>query len=119
MKTCDVVIPTYNNAQVLIRAITAIQAQEVPAGWQLGIVVGDDGSTDNTAHQLKSLKNNQSITYLPGEHSGIAATRNRCLRQSQADVILFLGADILVQQGAVREHINFHDQHPEPQAAAV
>ncbi|MFB3091336.1 MAG: glycosyltransferase family 2 protein, partial [Gammaproteobacteria bacterium] len=51
MSSISVVIPTYNRAVLLERALDSVMAQTLPADE---IIVVDDGSTDNTVSMLKS-----------------------------------------------------------------
>ena len=119
MKTCDIIIPTYNNADTLVAALEAIAQQVIPPDWTLRVLVCDDGSTDDTSSVVTSAPVGVLVEYLPARHSGIAKARNRGIDASSADVLLFLGADIILRQGAVAAHMHFHDTHPEPKQAAL
>jgi glycosyltransferase involved in cell wall biosynthesis len=124
MKTCDVIIPTYNNADVLPLTIKAFISQKIPPGWAVGIIISDDGSGDETALVARNQesiirKRGLTLTILPGSHGGIARTRNRAIRASRADIVLLLGADILLRPGALSAHLVFHRQHEQATAAAL
>jgi glycosyltransferase involved in cell wall biosynthesis len=83
-----VIVPAYNAAAFLPKAIASIDRQ----GYHpLEIIVVDDGSTDNTAEVVRGLP---SVTkYLHQENKGPAAARNLALKQAKGEFIAFLDAD--------------------------
>ncbi len=85
----SVVIPAYNAAAHLERAIASIKAQTYQH-WE--IVVIDDGSTDNSWELLKSLRT-ESIRALQQTNQGPAAARNHGIREAKGEYITFLDAD--------------------------
>ncbi len=120
--TCDIIIPTYQNGAVLLRTIAALFSQTVPAEWQVRLVITDDGSADNTLDTIKKTQppTNWSNTIVAtGAHTGAAGARNRGLSQSKADILLFLGADIILRPGALAAHLNFHRQDSKEEHAAL
>ncbi|HKR02222.1 MAG TPA: glycosyltransferase [Pyrinomonadaceae bacterium] len=87
----SVVIPTYNQAHVLPRAVESVWAQGVP---DLEIIVVDDCSTDETQSVLDSLSQKGELRHLRLEqNSGPAAARNRGIRESRGEWVAFLDAD--------------------------
>ncbi len=86
--TVSVVIPTYNYAEFLPRAIESVLAQTVAP---LEIVVADDGSTDNTGEVVRGYGDRVSYRRFP--HRGIVALRNAILPELRGDWILNLDAD--------------------------
>lgn len=126
MNTCDVIIPTYNNRPVLAATLAALFAQGVPGGWGIRVIVSDDGSTDDTLAWLDSLASldlplspSWPLTIVSGPHTGPAGARNRALAVSRADIIFFLGSDILLRPQVLAKHLDFHTRHPNPLAAAL
>lgn len=82
------VIPTYNRAGVLKRAIDSILCQSHPVAE---IVVVDDGSTDGTAQVVAKYANR--INYIFQKNSGGAAARNRGAESAQCEWLAFLDSD--------------------------
>lgn len=123
--TCDIIIPTYNNRPVLPVTLAALFAQAIPNGWNTHIIVSDDGSTDNTLASLDSLTSlplpspSWRLTVMTGPHTGPGGARNRALARSKADIIFFLGADILLRPGSLRAHLKFHSTNPATTDAAL
>lgn len=88
--TISVVLPTYNRAELLLRAIGSVLAQEY-AKWQL--VVVDDGSEDGTASIRTQVGDDARIAWLHTEHRGVSAARNAALEAAIGDVITYLDDD--------------------------
>jgi glycosyltransferase involved in cell wall biosynthesis len=88
----SIVVPSYNYAHYLPRAINSVMAQE---GNDYEIVVIDDGSTDDTACVVKNMQApvHGPIRYVYQTNSGLSATRNRGIREAGGRFILFLDAD--------------------------
>jgi glycosyltransferase involved in cell wall biosynthesis len=88
----SVVIPCYNSAQVLPRAIQSVLAQET-AGTE--IIIVDDQSTDDSFGVAESLASQFPAIRLfrQSENAGPAAARNLGLRHARGRYICFLDAD--------------------------
>lgn len=85
----SIIIPTYNRAYVLWKAIQSVLAQS-EARWE--IIVVDDGSTDCTLRLLEEFRN-ERIRVLSISHQGQSAARNRGLEVAQAPFIAYLDSD--------------------------
>ena len=88
MLNISAIIPTYNNAAFIKDAVLSIQQQSVPV---TEIIIVDDGSTDNTAQVIQSLKGN--IHYIRQQNQGPSAARNTGIKAAKGDLIAFLDAD--------------------------
>lgn len=89
----SVVIPAYNCARFLERAVTSALAQS-EAG-ELQIVIVDDGSTDTTAEVMTDLarRHPQVEAYANAQNSGPGATRNRGIAEARGEWVALLDAD--------------------------
>ncbi len=85
----SVIIPTFNRAHVLGRAIQSVLAQRYPH-WELLVV--DDGSTDATRLQVEGLSDPR-IRYISIEHSGVSAARNAGISRARYPWVTFLDSD--------------------------
>ena len=86
----SVIIPTYNQAQFLQKAIQSVIDQTYK-DWEMIIV--DNYSTDNT-HEIVSSFNNSNIQYLKINNMGIIAkSRTRGIVESKGRYIAFLDSD--------------------------
>ena len=86
----SVVIPTFNRAKVVTRAIDSVLEQTYR---NCEVIVVDDGSTDDTADVLRSYKD--KIVYIQQKNAGPSAARNRGIRESKGEFIAFLDSDDL------------------------
>ncbi len=84
------VIPVYNRAHLIGRAIESVLRQSKPPAE---IIVVDDGSTDGTREQVASFGNVVRYVYQP--NSGAAVARNRGVREAESEWIAFLDSDDL------------------------
>lgn len=84
MPKVSIILPTYNRAHIIARAIKSILTQTF-ADFELIIV--DDGSADNTEEIIKSL-NDPRIRYIKHEKNlGLAASRNTGIRAARGEFI--------------------------------
>lgn len=87
----SIVIPTYNRAEQLRRALRSI-AEQTYRNFE--VIVCDDGSNDNTELVVESFTNQFPITYLWEKNwGGPARPRNRGIRESKGEWICFLDSD--------------------------
>ncbi len=88
----SVIIPTFNRADILHRAIDSVVNQEY-TNWELLVV--DDRSTDDTTETIKEYLSRVSrIKYLINDHKkGPAGARNTGIANAQGKYIAFLDSD--------------------------
>lgn len=84
----SVIVPTFNRAALLRRALGSILNQTSPVDE---VIVVNDGSTDNTADVVRSF--GQAVRYVHQANSGVSAARNRGLREVKFEWVAFLDAD--------------------------
>jgi glycosyltransferase involved in cell wall biosynthesis len=94
VKTVSVVIPTFNCADRVVRALQSVAAQTYPLEHIQAVVV-DDGSTDHTTNRIAEFTANSalSVRYVRQENAGPAAARNHAMRLARGECIAFLDAD--------------------------
>ncbi len=86
-----IIIPTYNRADKLRRALDSIK-QQTCRNYE--VIVCDDGSTDNTKQVVASYASSMDITYLwETNWGGPARPRNNGLKVARGEWICFLDAD--------------------------
>ncbi|WMW25424.1 glycosyltransferase family A protein [Methanolobus sediminis] len=89
MPEVSVVIPLYNKASYIERALNSVLNQNIT---DIEIIVVDDGSTDNGPELVKQF-NDPRIIYVKQKNSGVSAARNKGIIKSKADLIAFLDSD--------------------------
>ena len=120
MEPLTVVIPTYNRAAVLRRALESYRKQSAP-GLIATLIVVDDGSTDHTELVVRSAGEDCPfpVGYLRQENRGPAAARNAGIREARTRLILFTDDDIVPSPTLVAEHVGWHARFPELSAAVL
>ena len=86
----SVVIPTYNRAEMLIRAIRSVLGQTYK---DYELIVVDDGSTDGTANIMKDYETDGFKYIRYNSNEGGAFARNLGLDNSKGKYIAFLDSD--------------------------
>jgi len=88
MPAISVVIPTYNRAIPVTRAVQSVLSQSMISAE---IVVVDDGSTDDTEESLSPFMD--QIRYIKTKNCGVSAARNRGIIEASGEWIAFLDSD--------------------------
>jgi len=86
----SVIIPTYNRANLVGRAIRSTLNQTYP---HFEIIVVDDGSTDNTEGIVKSFGDHRIKYYKFEENRGVHEARNTGIEVASGSYIVFLDSD--------------------------
>ncbi|MGH8540326.1 MAG: glycosyltransferase family 2 protein [Stenotrophobium sp.] len=86
----SVVLPTYNRAKTLARAVQSVLAQSYTS---LELIVVDDCSTDTTPEVVASFRDPR-VRYLPSrERLGVSRARNLGIDNARGDLIAFQDSD--------------------------
>lgn len=86
----SVVIPTYNRAHLIGRAVQSVLEQRRSA---MEVIVVDDGSSDNTAEVVQSF--GAQVRYLHQQNAGSAKARDNGFRTAKSPWIALLDSDDL------------------------
>ena len=84
-----VIVPAYNVAGLVLPCLASIMAQSFGA-WQA--IVVDDGSTDATADEVRTL-DDPRISLVQQTNAGVSAARNHGLALAQGRFVMFLDGD--------------------------
>ena len=90
MNSITAIIPTYNRAETLKRAIDSVLNQTLACEE---IIIIDDGSTDETEKVLASYILKNQIIYIKTENKGVSAARNYAINIAKGKWISFLDSD--------------------------
>ena len=106
--TISVIIPTYNYASYLPRAIESCLDQSL---GRPEIIVVDDGSTDDTKRIVRTF--GDGIVYLFQENRGVSSARNSGLELATGDFIAFLDADDYLTADSLEVRLNVFLKDPD------
>lgn len=108
MALVSVIIPTYNRAHVIGRALDSVLQQSYEP---IEIIVVDDGSTDNTQSVLVPYADR--ITYIHQENGGAAKARNTGIKACTGDFINFLDSDDKFLPDKLAKQMQYFTDHPQ------
>jgi len=104
----SVIIPTYQRANLLNRALTSVFSQSYQ---QIEVLVIDDGSTDDTSKVVKRFSERINYYYIP--HSGVSRARNVGIKHAHGKWIAFLDSDDYWLPDKLRKQMHYLSCHPE------
>ena len=87
----SVVLPVYNGAKTIARAVGSILQQTLPA---IELIVVDDGSTDDTTAIVDAMSDAR-LRLVRAEHCGVTAAANLGTKHAQGEFIARMDADDL------------------------
>lgn len=100
MPILSVVIPTYNRAQKITKALNSLRHQTF-TDWEAVIV--DDGSTDETKFIIEKFKLtiSQPILYIEQKNQGPSVARNNGGLKASGEIIVYLDSDDTLYSSAL------------------
>lgn len=113
MPLVSVVVPLYNKAPYIRRALESVAAQTVT---DLEVIVVDDGSSDGSGDVVAGISDSR-YRLIRQPNAGPGAARNRGLRETQSPYVAFLDADDRWLPTFLAENLSILERHPT--AAAV
>ena len=104
----SIIIPLYNKEPCIENTITSVLNQDY---IYFEIVVVDDGSTDNSAEIVRSLKDSR-IRLLQIDNGGVSHARNYGVRYSVYDWLIFLDGDDVILPTALTSFVKLMRKFP-------
>ncbi|MCG3178399.1 MAG: hypothetical protein BIFFINMI_00726 [Phycisphaerae bacterium] len=107
----SVIVPAYNAADVVGQALQSVREQTFT---DYEVVVVDDGSSDATWEVLEKWAGQwDRLRVFRAEHAGLAAARNRAVREMRGQWIALLDADDLWLPDKLARCMAFLADHPD------
>lgn len=103
----SVVIPTYNRAKTLNRTLGSVFKQTYR---NFEVIVVDDGSTDQTVHNLEY---HPHLTLTHKKNRGVSAARNTGLKHAKGALIAFLDSDDEWKPKKLERQAKFFEENPD------
>lgn len=105
----SVIIPVYNRAKYIVQAIESCLIQA-----EVGqVIVVDDGSTDDTVHLIRQIKDDRVCLFEMQINSGASAARNVGMKHVQCELVSFLDSDDYYLAHRFKEPIEVLIKHPQ------
>lgn len=109
--TFSVIMPLYNKAPYVEKAIRSVLEQTYP---HYELIVINDGSTDNSAEIAeKLLEGVTNAKFINQQNSGVATTRNNGVAIAKGEYICFLDADDWWDISFLQEMSQFIKEYPD------
>ena len=108
----SVVIPMYNAAKTIERALNSIKNQTLKCNYQ--IIVANDGSKDNSQEIVeKYIADNPqlNITLINQLNGGVSKARNTGLKHASGNLIAFLDSDDAWKEEKIEEQLKIFKNH--------
>lgn len=103
----SVVIPTYNRAGKVLRAVDSVLHQSFK---DFELIVVDDGSTDDTKFWIKNYQDPR-LKFFSIPHGGVARARNFGVTKTSGEWICFLDSDDVWRRHKLSEQVHYHEAH--------
>ena len=98
-----VLIPAYNEQNVILQTITSVLASNYP---DMHVVVVNDGSSDNTGELLDAhYGSDPRVLVIHQKNRGKAAALNRALSEAKTEIVVTIDADTEIEPDAIRKMV--------------
>jgi len=104
----SVIIPTYNRADLVGRAVRSAVEQSYPLHQ---IIIVDDGSSDDTRAALAPYLG--QVCYIYQENQGVSGARNRGIQEATGDLVAFLDSDDVWEPWKIEMQVACLKQFPD------
>jgi glycosyltransferase involved in cell wall biosynthesis len=111
LPTVSVVMPVFNAAGTLSRAIDSIRSQSF-TNWEL-LVLDDQSEDDSLEIARAAAVIDERVKPLPLEHRGLAGTLNVGLEFAKAELVARMDADDLSLPHRFEQQVSFLRRHPQ------
>lgn len=109
MTMVSVILPTFNRAQLIGRAIESVLTQD---HREIELIIVDDGSSDGTAAVIDDARTRDPrIRYIRQENAGAPTARNRGVAQARGEWIAFQDSDDVWNQGFLSAVLPLADEN--------
>jgi len=105
----SVVVPTHNRASLLARALQSVLAQTYE---HFEVLVVDDGSSEDIGSVVGALADPRLRYLRQPRNMGVAAARNRGLREAAGELVAFLDSDDRWMPGKLQRQVEIMSRRP-------
>ena len=105
-----VLIPAYNAARTIERALASVWRQDYP---EMQVIVIDDGSSDDTVARVEKMRGRGLRLIRLTQNRGVSAATNAGIGEAKGDYIAFLDADDEWLNDKLSKQLPIIESHPE------
>jgi glycosyltransferase involved in cell wall biosynthesis len=106
----SILMPVFNAERTVTKAINSCLAQSY---LNIEIIVLDNGSSDHSAEIIKSIPDSRIRLIESETNLGIAAGRNRLLKEAKGSFIAWLDADDEMLENRIEKQVAYFSDYPE------
>jgi glycosyltransferase involved in cell wall biosynthesis len=106
IQSVDIAICTWNRSVLLAQTLESLASLRIPFGIQWRVLVVDNRSTDDTQDTLEAYAEVLPLDILAEPEQGHTHARNRAVKASTADLILWTDDDVIVDPGWLEAYIS-------------
>jgi len=99
----SIIVPAYNEEKDIPKLLDSLLKVRYPKN-KYEIIVVDDGSTDRTVKIVEKYP----VKLIKTRHRGVAHAKNKALKVAKGNIILFFGADTVVDKNYLKEITKFY-----------
>jgi GT2 family glycosyltransferase len=107
-RSLTVAIPSYNRRSQVVELVQGLGPQLRVSNGDVRVLVGLDGSTDDSLAALRATDIGVPLEVLDLPHHGAARARNAMLERCTTELIWFLDDDMIPAPGLVAQHRAAH-----------
>lgn len=106
-KTANVCVITYRRPELLIKCLNSINTQTLSSNIEISIIVVDNDVEESAKEVVGKFKEKCrfKIYYFSEKKKNISSARNRCIAESNGDVIVFIDDDEIACSDWLENHI--------------
>lgn len=101
MKKISVIIPAYNEEDVIVDCLSSLDKQTHP---NFEVIIVDDGSKDDTSRLVEGYKSNKyKLRIIRQNHKGPGVGRNLGAKKSTGEILVFVDADMTFDEDFLKK----------------
>ncbi len=112
LPSATVAVCTYNRCQSLTRTLESLCALHVPDGLRWEVLVIDNNSPDATRQTAEAFTARLPLRYVFEPVQGLSHARNRAVRESKFDLIVFTDDDVLLDDNWLSAFVEAAERYP-------
>lgn len=109
MPRVSVVMPSYNHAPFVRKAVESVLTQSFA---DLELLVNDDASTDGTPDVVSTIRDSRLTLHVFDTNNGASASVNNALERAQGEYIAILNSDDFFLPGKLDLQVRYLDENP-------